>query len=78
MIQSLGGLVLQMVGFAVIMSWLWSRQYKSFTGNAALVLGIIGGLMLYDGFSLAVREESRSRYGKVCTRPHRRPLDNER
>lgn len=52
--------------FSIISSWwLWNRQDKSYTGAAALLLGIIGGLMLYDGFSLAVVEESRGRYGKV-------------
>lgn len=50
---------------AVVLSWLWTRQYKSYAGIAAVVLGILGALILYDGFRLAVLEESRSRYGKV-------------
>jgi hypothetical protein len=64
-IGSLVSLAFQLVGFAVLLSWLWTRQYRSYSATAALVVGILGAIMLYDGVTLGVLEESRSRYGKV-------------
>jgi hypothetical protein len=63
-VYSVAALVLQIAGVAAIASWLW-RQYFSDRDVVALVLGIAGALVLYDGFSLAVREESRARYGQI-------------
>jgi uncharacterized protein DUF3592 len=60
--------VLQTVGFAVVISWLFTpRQRSSSDATVAFVLGVAGGLIFIDGFRLAVVEEYRMRYGHVVT-----------
>lgn len=65
MIQSILKLAAGLLATAAFLSWIWTRKYKGAADTVAVVLWIVGVLILYDGLSLAVLEESRIRYGKV-------------
>jgi uncharacterized protein DUF3592 len=58
--------LLQIIGFAAITTWLFTRpQRSSYSSMLAFVLGVAGALVFVDGFRLGVLEESRTRYGRV-------------
>lgn len=65
MIQSILRLAVTLIAIAAFLSWIWTRKYNGAADTLALVLWVVGGLILYDGFSLGVLEESRSRSGRV-------------
>jgi hypothetical protein len=60
--------VLQIAGFAVIGYWILARRRsRNFGGTAALIVAGAGALAFFDGFSIAVLEESRAQYGQVVS-----------
>jgi len=54
---------------AAMAYWIFARPFRrySYGTGAALVLAGVGAMALLDGFSLAVIEESRARYGQVVS-----------
>lgn len=68
MVRPLLALLIQIVGLAAITAWVFTRRQRSSYGSiVAFVLGVAGALVFVDGFRLAVREEYRTRYGRVVT-----------
>ena len=60
--------VLQIAGFAAIGYWILTRRRsRNFGGTAVLIVAGAGALAFFDGFSIAVLEESRARYGQVVS-----------
>lgn len=59
----------QVSALAAIGYWVFARPFRrySYSGVGALALAGVGVLALIDGFSLAVIEESRARYGQVVS-----------
>ena len=58
--------LLQIIGFAAITTWIFTRrQRSSYSSMLAFALGVGGALVFVDGFRLGVLEESRMRYGRV-------------
>jgi len=51
---------------AALASWVWSTQRSDYRTLIAVILGVGGGVVFFDGFSLGVLEESRTRYGRVA------------
>lgn len=62
-------MVFQVTALAAIGYWIFSRPSRGFGGRttAALVVAGAGAIVFVDGFSLAVIEESRARYGVVVS-----------
>jgi len=58
---------LEVAGFAAIAYWTLARGRLRNFGSLALILAGAGALALFDGFSTAVLEESRARYGQVVS-----------
>src|SRR5689334_17654061 len=58
-------LVMRLVGFVALAYYLSIGRRPTLRGIAAFIVLTIGGLGFYEGFTLAVREDSRSRYGRV-------------
>ena len=68
MVRPLLEVLLQIVGFAAIAAWMFTRpQRSSYSSLVAFVLGVAGALVFVDGFRLGVLEESRTRYGRVVS-----------
>ena len=68
MTRALVQVLLQIIGFAAITTWLFTRsQRSSYSSMIAFVLGVAGFFLFIDGFRLAVLEEYRTRYGHVVT-----------
>jgi hypothetical protein len=58
--------VLQVIGFAALVTWLFTRpQRSSHSSMATFLLGVAGALIFIDGFRIAVVEEYRTRDGHV-------------
>jgi hypothetical protein len=67
-VRPLLGVLFQIVGFAFVATWLFTRpQRASYSSMVAFVLGVAGALVFINGFRLAVVEEYRVRYGHVVT-----------
>jgi hypothetical protein len=67
-IRPLLEVLLQIVGFAAITAWVFTRRPRSSYGSMIAVgLAVGGGLVFFDGFRLGVLEESRTRYGRVVS-----------
>ncbi len=60
-------LVVQLIAFVVFAYVVSSGRFPGVRGVAAFVLLMIGLLGLYEGLTLAAREESRWRYGRVVS-----------
>jgi hypothetical protein len=67
-VRPLLGVLLQIAGVAAIAAWMFTRPRRSsYSSLVAFGLGAAGALVFVDGFSLAVLEESRTRYGHVVS-----------
>jgi hypothetical protein len=67
-VRALLGVVVPIAAFATFAGWLLKgHQRTSYEAFGLLVLSVAGVLGLIDGFTLAVLEENRSRYGHVVT-----------
>ena len=59
--------IVKLVAFVTFAYYLSIGRSPSMRGVATFVMLMIGALGMYEGFSLAVREESRLRYGHVVS-----------
>jgi len=59
----------QVAALAAIGYWIFARPYRRYSSGAVATVALagVGAFALIDGFSLAVVEESRARYGQVVT-----------
>jgi hypothetical protein len=64
-IRPLLELLLNIAALAALIFWLWTRERSDLRSTIAAVLAVAGALVFFDGFRLAVLEESRARYGRV-------------
>lgn len=59
--------LLGIVGFAGLVTWICTTRGGEYPLRVVLTLAVLGVLVFVDGFTLAVREEYRTRYGRVMS-----------
>ena len=58
-------LVVKLVAFVALAYYLSLRKTPTLRGIIAFLIMMTGALGFYEGFTLAVREDARARYGRV-------------